>query len=213
MDHFIRISNVAVRTFDTPIKWSHRPKRHALVSETAFYLWSDFQAGDRPNLARAESRARGRLAQVANQLELPGSLDQTEVTMAMRLAHRMAQYAEGFLVPGSVEIERRLPGIGWISGGLPDITAQARSVGIVLSEVKAVDRPFRSVDMRQMVVYAVLYFAQHRRLPACLSVVNPLKGAAIEVGTDEFFADVVGLPADEVINHLLIEWSAAGVSP
>jgi hypothetical protein len=116
----------------------------------------------------------------------------------------------------SIEIERRLRGCGWISGGLPDLIAIDTSHGHDLSylaEVKCVDRAFRSADLRQLVCYVVLYYSELRRLPDLLAVVNPLRGTALEIGLDEFFESVVGSSAADVVNALLVEWSSVGVSP
>ncbi|MET7969015.1 hypothetical protein [Micromonospora sp. NPDC005305] len=216
LEHFVRISNAGPRRFAPPIEWAHRPRRHALVSETAFYLWADHQRGDKPNLRRAIERATSRLTQVANQVDLGDQLDQDEIEVALMLAQRLNSYCTLTHTFTSIEVEPSLPGCGWISGGLPDLIANDYSSGIsikTLVEVKAVNRPFRSVDLRQMVAYVVLYFAAHQRIPDALAVVNPVKGVALEVGVSEFFADVVGVPSSEVINNLLVDWSTAGVSP
>lgn len=217
LDHFVRISNAGPLEFAPAVDKSLFSKRQAFVSETAFYLWSKFeQASATPNLMRAQAQARRRLRQVAPHLALHDDLSTKETSLALSLAQRLNTYCVHARSLTHVQIERRLLGCGWISGGLPDLLAVDDSHGhdlIYLAEVKSVDRAFRSVDLRQLVCYIVLYYSEFRRIPDLIAVVNPLRGTALEVGVDEFFEAVVGSDASDVVNELLVEWSSPGVSP
>jgi hypothetical protein len=57
---------------------------------------------------------------------------------------------------------------------------------------------------------------QHRVTTATvfagLALANILRGTTLEVGTEEFFDDVAGASADEVVQRLVADWSSAGVS-
>lgn len=216
LEHFVRVSNTGPRRFDAPLEWRHRPRRHALVSETAFYLWAQYRSAAKPHIPTATDRARQRLREVSDQVDLGGPLDAREAEMSVKLAHRIEHYSRTVRPLLQIEIEPTLPGCGWLSGGRPDIFAMAvdtDSLRSALIEVKTVNRPYRSVDLRQLVVYIVLYYSAHKRIPEIMAIVNPLLGTSLEVTVEEFFSDVVGASASDVVNHLAIDWSTAGVSP
>ena len=216
LDHFVRISNAGPREFAAPIAMPDT-RRQSFVSETAFYLCAQYASSAvKPDFQQAQARARSRLRQLAPHLRLEEPLTTDERLFALVLAQRLNAFCSESRSLRSVQIERRLPGCGWISGGLPDLIAIDESHGhslTYLAEVKCVDRTFRSADMRQLVSYIVLYYSEFRRLPDLIGVINPLRGTALEIGVDEFFEDVVGSASSDVVNELLVEWSSAGVSP
>ena len=220
LDHFVRITNAGPKSFDDPIRITPISNRQSFVSETGFYLWAMHESGmiASPRFLEAQDQARRRLRTLAPHLSLLDDLDEQERFVAMTIAQRIDSYCSDIRNLDQIEVEPRLPGCGWISGGLPDIVARDISRGTtrplrLIAEVKCVDRNYRSVDLRQIVCYLVLHFAHTRSIPDLLAVINPLRGTSLEIGVDEFFEDVVGSPAADVINELLVEWSSAGVSP
>jgi hypothetical protein len=219
LDHFVRSSNLGPRRVFAPVEVSFPADRQALVSETAFMLWVNLGRRDLSADAQvrlAVSAARRRLREVESRTGFGGSLSEDEVVAVRTLAERLAEYtrAEGYQLR-DLQVEPRLPGCGVVTSGVPDMLgryADRPGNPTVLVEVKAVDRTFRSADFRQLVAYAVLRFAAEQELIEVLGLFNPLRGTSLEVGTEEFFEDVAGAPADEVVQRLMDDWSAAGVS-
>lgn len=226
LEHFVRLSNLGPRRVFPPIKVSFPAPRQALVSETAFMLWCDWppQADDRHRVERAVQSAQRRLGTVlaggdvyesASQ-KVGAGLTDVELSTASQLANRIATYvsADHYRLT-ELQVEPSLPGCGVITGGTPDLLARyADRPGnpSVVVEVKTVDRTFRSNDFRQLATYVVLVFAAHRVMTEVIALFNPLRGTSLEVGTEEFFDDVAGAPADEVAQRLMDDWSSPGTS-
>ncbi|MBN3507931.1 hypothetical protein JYB55_03655 [Mycolicibacterium septicum] len=115
-----------------------------------------------------------------------------------------------------IVIEPELAGCGFISRGVPDFIGKVqipKVSGLVLGEIKMVERPFRSVDYRQVICYLTLYFAQHGRILDYLWLVNPIRGTLVHIDVDSFFLLTRGQASSEAVPELAYEWSSPGVSP
>jgi hypothetical protein len=209
LEHFVRVTNLGPKRLAPAIKISFPAERQALVSETAFMLWSldSYSAGARK---RAAGHARERLSHLvpAEQLGVPLSAD--EWSVVCKLAKRIVDYLGTELHLCSIVVEPQLPGCGVVSGGTPDMLGTVR-IGekdlMAVVEVKSVDRTFRGADFRQVAVYAALLFASGSEIPDLFVVLNPLRGTAVEIGTSEFFYDTAHARADEILQRLVAEWS------
>ena len=217
LEQFVRLSNLGPERFARAIPIDFTPARQAFVSETAFMLWAHPIQTEpmRARVVPAEAAARDRLAELFSATEIEAPLTRSEQAVALLMARRLGEYSMSRRRLQHVEFEPRLPGCGVISSGVPDVVARDVSrhdSPLMIIEVKAVDRTFRSTDYRQLVCYTILYFAARRLLPDVLALVNPLRGTAIEIGVEAFFYDVSGSSADEVVQRLMTEWSALGIS-
>ncbi len=217
LEGFIRLSNRGPIRLARPMKSTSAPGRQTYVTETGFQLWAQMAAARNSNysLRRAMSSAKASLQHVSDQVEMDEPLGMDEARAAVMLARRLMKYIREVRRFTDIAVEPHLAGCGNLSGGKPDLIAVDRSTVlplVTIAEFKAVDRAFRSTDVRQLVAYTVLYYGQYRRMPDLVSIVNPLRGTALEVGVEDLFLDVVGLPADDVVSELLVEWSSAGIS-
>lgn len=205
LEHFVRVTNLGPKRLEPALGVKFPAHRQALVSETAFMLWAQ-QGQDH----EAEAAARARLAELLDAKQLAPPLVDVEWAVARELARRIGDYARDELHLRDAVVEPRLPGCGAVSGGTPDLLGTARIGGRWLSaivEIKAVDRTFRSSDFRQVAAYAALLFAARDAIPELFVVMNPLRGTAVEVGVTEFFYDAAHARPDEVLQHLVSEWS------
>jgi hypothetical protein len=219
LEHFVRLANLGPRRVFAPLDVDFPADRQALVSETAFMLWA--LEGPLVRIAtgqveRAVTAARSRLSSVDDAANLGGQLSASELDVVQELAARLDAYTRA---PGyrliDLQVEQRLPGCGVVTSGVPDILGRygdRPGHPRVIAEIKAVDRTFRSMDFRQLTAYVVLYFAAQQEVAEVLALFNPLRGTSFEVGTEEFFEDVAGAPADEVVQRLMGDWSSVGVS-
>jgi hypothetical protein len=216
LEHFVRVSNSGSRVFDSPIELDSAAKRHPFVTETAFLMWKSVMIdGVELDTRAAQSTARVRLAAVSRQVSLGPDLTSVENSEAEMIAGRLLRYFRVLKNLSQVEIDPKLPGCGPISGGTPDLLAVDSSYGVgvqIMAEIKTVNRKFRSTDIRQLIIYLVLYFAQYEYLPSVVMVVNPLLGRSIEIGVDDLFEFTSGRSGQDVMSELLFEWSTSGTS-
>lgn len=179
-------------------------------------MWKSVMAdGIELNVLAAQTAARDRLSAVSGQVSLSSDLTDAEQDDANRLTARLLRYFTTVKSLSEVQIESQLPGCGPISGGSPDLLAIDSSYGVsvpIMAEVKTVQRKFRSADIRQLIIYLVLYFAEHQATPDVVMVVNPLLGRSLEIGVDDLFELTSGRPSREVLPELLFEWSTSGIS-
>ena len=192
------------------------PVRHAFVSETAFALWQTRMVHRRYlNIREAQRVARERLANVRRQVSFEEDLSPDEAIEARAIASRLFDYFTKVRRVSNPEIDSWLPGCGPILGGSPDLIGTDSSYGEdakIIAEIKSVQRKFRSSDIRQLVIYIVLYFSINNIIPDVLIVVNPVRGRSLEIDVDSFFAHAAGRAAQDIVPELQFEWSTAGIS-
>jgi len=89
-------------------------------------------------------------------------------------------------------------GCGWLDECAGDIFAER-----TLFEVKAGDRNFRSIDLRQVLTYCALNFASktYEILRVCL--VNPRLGLFLEEPIERLCRELAGLPLTEVLSEIV----------
>jgi hypothetical protein len=210
LEHFVRLTNLGPKRLAPALEITFAPERQALVSETAFMLWVGSQGALAADIEKAFHAARRRLKELVPEQQTADDLSDSERLIARKMAQRLSEYVSSDLELSEIEIEPHLPGCGTVSSGVPDVvavdTSRGRRLRTVL-EVKAVDRTYRSADFRQLATYAVLLFAARHYIPDLFALVNPLRGTAVEIGVGAFFEDSAGEPPDELIQHLLAEWS------
>ena len=209
LSKFVAISNQGTREFTDPISLMSSPRRHPLVTETAFVAWMTC------TLNGAEESARNRLAAVWNQVPLAQPLDPTEMNDVVSIASQLSALRD-IEELGLTTIEPKLSGCGFISGGTPDFIGDlsvGSEHGTVLGEIKMVNRNFRSADYRQMVCYLALYYARTHRILEYLWLVNPIRGTVMHIDVDSFFMLTRGQASSQAVPELVYEWSSPGVSP
>jgi hypothetical protein len=216
LEHFVRVSNAGLRVFAEPLDLQSIPARHAFVSETAFALWRTRMVHHRYlHIREAQRIARERLESVRRQVSFDEDLGSDEAIEARAIASRLFNYFTRVRRVANPEIDSWLPGCGPVLGGSPDLLGTDSSYGEdakIIAEVKSVQRKFRSTDLRQLVVYIVLYFSVNNVIPDVLIVVNPVRGRSLEIDVDSFFAHAAGRAAQEIVPELQFEWSTAGIS-
>lgn len=209
LSNFVTLSNNGAQHFAHALTLKSAPRRRPLVTETAFVAWKNGR------LEGAEEIARSRLAVLWNQIPLAEPLSRSELSDAATISTRLDSISN---IGGiyDVTIEPRLQGCGFLDGGAPDFLAKIEvesKTGLVLGEIKMVERHFRSVDYRQMICYVVLYYAQHSKILEYLWLVNPIRGIFVPIDVDSLFMLVRGQSSSEAIPELVYEWASPGVSP
>ncbi|WNG57568.1 hypothetical protein F0U59_24490 [Archangium gephyra] len=113
----------------------------------------------------------------------------------MELASRL----EMFFSPRE-DLKTRIPiaGCGWLA----ECEADAWADG-TLYEVKAVDRPFRGADIRQLLVYSAMNSESRQYEIERVCLVNPRRGKYYEVSLEDLCIRVAGTGRYEVTNGII----------
>ena len=82
----------------------------------------------------------------------------------------------------------------------------------MLWEIKAGDRKFRSVDLRQVIVYAALNRASDQHDIKGLGLVNPRMGISFKAELDEFCLEMSGKPSGELLGEVVYYISSGDIS-
>ncbi len=111
-------------------------------------------------------------------------------------------YSDLTTVPGPI-----FTGCGIIDRGIGDLL-----VSSTLFEIKAGDRFFRSIDVRQLITYATLNHVSHQYEISRVGIVNPRVGIRIEVDLDELCFEISGKKSAELLTDISLAISAGDVS-
>lgn len=230
LEAVVRAVNLGVGRFSPPIASGVQHERRAFVAELAFELFK-IRLRDKRISATAESEAiqyvRQRIAVLGpypeQQIHDPTLTERKE---AVRLRRNLAVFVRE-RSPVDVIVSPSVPGCGIIDRCAADLLIEgyerqrivsgpggpswATTRVVRLYEVKAVERSFRATDFRQLIVYAAL-MAARQDTPDILGLVNPRLGTYFECGIDELTMDTAGVPADELLQRIIFDVSAAEIS-
>ena len=115
------------------------------------------------------------------------------VALAKRLDAFFQKSSPGALVPFPI-----FPGCGWVNECAGDLLGHQ-----TLFEVKAGDRRFRSIDVRQVLVYCALNSAATAYDISRVCLVNPRLGVFFEESLDALCGETAGRPAIDVLNEIV----------
>jgi hypothetical protein len=107
-----------------------------------------------------------------------------------------------------VQVSPNFKGCGIISACRGDVLVNDDQ----LFEVKSGDRPFRSVDYRQLAIYVALHFAERRKVLSSIHLLNPRRGTRIDVATETFAREVSGQSAVAFCQTVIDSFSANLIS-
>lgn len=108
---------------------------------------------------------------------------------------------------GSLLTEPVFPGCGMIDSCRGDLIASD-----ALYEVKAGDRLFRSVDVRQLIVYGALNFISKRFKIERLGLFNPRVGIAATMTADDLCFEISGKQSSELFSEIAAVISSGEIS-
>lgn len=216
MDGFVRRLNRGLYERDfLPMSSKVSPNRRAFVNEVAFHTFCKLVGARRLgqisiDLDRLVHESAGPLTgqmngekNVDNELGLSAEEVGDIREQVQRLQIRLTRY--GRLV--DIQCKPSFPGCGMVDRCEGDIL-----VGAALIEIKAGDRPFRSVDLRQVLTYLVLNHAGRVRLLETVGLVNPRTGTSFEIGVEEFCFEVGGRHSSELFEFIAYAMSSGDVS-
>jgi hypothetical protein len=107
----------------------------------------------------------------------------------------------------AIEVEPKFPGCGIIDTCFGDVRC-----GEALYEIKAGDRNFRSVDIRQLLVYAALGKSAGLAPLRQLGLFNPRTGLSFCMNLDDLCLEVSGISSEELLAELIRVFSSGETS-
>lgn len=115
------------------------------------------------------------------------------IVLAKRLDVFLRQASPGTLIPSPI-----FRGCGWVNECAGDVLGNQ-----TLFEVKAGDRRFRSIDVRQVLIYCALNSAATTYDISRVCLVNPRLGVFFEESLDELCGETAGRSATDVLNEIV----------
>jgi hypothetical protein len=216
MDLFVRQINLHryERVFP-PMQTAVASHRRGFINEIAFALFEMMSAsGDRQLIQDASIvdftvlKARDKVAASTRFSAATVPLPDEEETRDFLEQHRRLLHFFRSQAGGSVlEIGPLFPGCGMMDTCVADVIA-----GGALFEVKAGDRPFRSIDVRQLLIYGALNSAGPRRPLAHFGLYNPRTGVSCKFAADELAMEVSGRSASDLLSDIVYVISSGDIS-
>jgi len=199
LERHIREVNLQVQRFAPPFASRTAPSAHGLINELAFRV---FVASARSRTAPAELTPDALAASIdgatshirhMRQLSRTPIADPTspQLLEATALAERHLLFFERERTLTMLPV---FPGCGWVMECAGDVLS-----GSTLFEVKAGQRGFRSLDVRQTLVYCALNFAAKTYDISTVCLVNPRTGLFAEESLEDLCRAVSGASAVETL--------------
>lgn len=208
-EKFVRKINIGLyERFDDYLESNIEAKRRSLVSEISFGIFrlsikkNETIGNSFPSQALLRDLvlfSRERISKLdrkeLNEIEEPS---EDELSESIRLAFLIQRFFLRFEKNENLIIDPIFKGCGFIDRSIGDVLA-----GNTLYEIKSGDRKFRSVDMRQILVYCALNYASQQYLLLNVGLVNPRLGIYFKIGLDEFCINQSGRNASEVLSDIV----------
>ena len=186
--------NGRVLVWDSPLVSGLAPRDSDLVAESAFGLFACAVDEKIPvalippdKVLLAVSRATDRVLLLRGTgRSLEGVMTPAHLQFALALATRLLAWTSR--LPGQLEIQPRLPGVGIVDQCHPDLIC-----GTELIEVKMSRTIFRLPDLQQVLVYSALAWLCTDRQIERITLTNPLLGVTWSFELRALIPEISGL--------------------
>jgi hypothetical protein len=213
---YVRAINLSKLHFESPLTSKVDPKRRSIVNEIGFLIFKSsinsqksiediFKSDDLVKISE-RSLNIARSYQILSDEELMPAT-KMELQEAVFLANRIKLYLDQNEKEQKINVSPAFKGCGFIDDCYGDLL-----VGKTLYESKAGDRPFRLVDVKQILVYLALNFANKSHDIQDIGFVNPRLGIYYKVKATEFSYGVSGKDLIELVSEIVEFISSGGMS-
>jgi hypothetical protein len=215
MELYVRRINLELidRSF-APMKHATAPSRRGFINEIAFQAFANSSdpKNDIPSAKDNEARSVLIARQLISRLERAEVADlldpnDDEMDDAREQIRRLRLFFQEVSRGRVVETKPRFSGCGIIDSCEGDVY-----FGGELFEIKAGDRNVRSVDLRQLLVYSALNYAEQKRQIQRIGLFNPRVGTHFSTTLDEFCAEISGRPTIELLSEIVQVFSSGDIS-
>ena len=208
-EHFVRRINLAyAERWSVPLLKPKRPIRAALVAELAFSRWSakmDKVDATVVDVLAYEETVRRLLPLIEDPAILKKPITSLEAKESVLLEAELHSFFSSR--SGQTLARPVFFGCGYIDESEGDILS-----GSSLFEVKSVDRPFRSVDIRQLITYCALNHSSQQYRVDSIGVFNPRRGTYFEIRVDEVAQEISGRSSQELFDSIIYAVSSGDIS-
>lgn len=208
-EHFVRHVNLAyTERWSAPLRKPKRPIRAALVAELAFSrLCAKVNKVDNSiiDVIAYEETIRRLLPLIENPTDLKKPLTAIEAKEVDRLENELFSFFNSR--PSQLLTRPEFTGCGYIDMSEGDILS-----GTCLFEIKAVDRPTRSVDIRQLMTYCALNHFSEQYCVDSIGVFNPRRGTYFSLPIDDVAQEIAGRSPQELFDSIIYAVSSGDIS-
>jgi hypothetical protein len=212
-EHFVRrLNSGGLKRFGRPMPKSDTARRRALIAEYAFSLCVE---RNKDVAAVDDARSEGvveEMAWQATEVRLrPFANEGLELDRKFTIEerHEIDEIAERLLRFFGDGVQQPVFRPVFFGCGFIDASEGDAVFGRTIYEVKTVERPFRSSDIRQTLTYAALNYASKQFDVKNVGLFNPRRGQFREMSLNDVCAEISGRPAQELLT-LVVEAVSSG---
>jgi hypothetical protein len=218
-DLLVRRINLGQHFRDFPeMATTTAPARRGFINEVAFAMFCDSVrkrrrwpfcelTADEISVVSASIKAKAGLLGRGIAGEAEGHPSVEELSDIYEQHNRMMRIFTVDFVADEIVPEPVFPGCGIVDTCTGDLLAST-----TLFEVKAGDRLFRSVDVRQLVTYATLNYLSKRFNIRRVGLFNPRIGIRLEIDLDELCFEISGKRCTELLPEIMLAISSGEIS-
>jgi hypothetical protein len=210
-EHLVRKINLTLYERENPPLSSSDSGNRALIAEFAFSLFTHMRlaggiTGATPQMMDAAlNEANGRISRLRGIHGEAKDLNESQISEGYTIAVRLNSF---FPRPKHRIILRTiLSGCGFIDRYEADV-----QIDDVMYEVKTVDRPFRSNDLRQLITYAALNAIKNGNDISKLGVYNPRRGISFLLPINFIAKEISGKSELDLFEDIYQAISGNGIS-
>jgi hypothetical protein len=215
IDLYIRKVNLQLYEREFPILNSNvAPERRGFINEIAFNAFCAIFGGVRNQklsgkiLESATEEARIKISMLEsvqpNTIAGPNDIEIEDCTEQVK---RLCIFIASESKNQKVEIRPKFPGAGIIGACEGDIYFNSS-----LFEIKAGQRKFRAVDLKQLLTYAALNNSARLRPLSQLGLFNPRMGTSFSATLDDICLEISGCTAAELLPEITRVISSGDIS-
>ncbi len=215
MDFFVRRLRLQHQREFPPLQSKVAARRRALINQISFiYFASKSTSGwvssrlEERTLHEAIHKARAEIASI-DKVAIESVLLPTdpELDDCSQQVWRLQLFFASYQRSGMLEFFPLFQGCGIIDTSFGDVYTDGH-----LFEVKAGDRGFLSIDLKQLLTYAALNSVRADREIQFLGLFNPRVGISYKVGLEELCQEISGSSANEMLGEIVRVISSGDIS-
>lgn len=217
MDGFVRRLNSGLyeRDFE-PLNSKTDVTRRAFVNQVAFEVFSELTSiqedgrsarSSRDLIPAASIRVRESVDQGDQDADYSADMSDIEIQDVVEQVRRLSDRVGIRPRATAIICSPEFVGCGLVDKCKGDILADH-----VLFEVKAGDRAFRTIDLRQILAYLALNHAKPTHKIAKIGLINPRVGISFEMDVEEFCYEVSGQSPQQLLDRIVFGFMSGDIS-